>query len=467
MKQPSRLRAIPSVEKVVQALGDTGLLRAVAVDLVRREVAALRRAGGAPDHAAFLDRVRARIEGLRLSRLQPVINGTGIVLHTNLGRAPLGPAVLDRLLAVGGNYTNLELDLPSGERGGRAACLEHALALLCAAPAATVVNNCAAALVLILRHFTGGARKQVLISRGELVQIGGGFRIPEILESAGAVLREVGTTNRTTLADYTRAAGRGTALILRVHRSNFFMDGFTGSPAPEELAAWARRRRVPLVEDLGSGAVLDTAAVLGVEREPMVQEVLARGADLVCFSGDKLFGGVQAGIIAGAARRVNALKRDPFFRALRCDKLILGALEATVENHLRRGDRGHDEGELPVLALLRLPVEALRDRGERLVVALGDLPARVSLGAGRSQAGGGTLPRAAIPSVTLDLLPRELPLAELGRQLRQGHPPVIGYVSGGRFRLDLRTVFPRQDAELAGALRAVLMPPESAAGARR
>src|SRR5438128_7473245 len=255
MKRLNRLRRIPAVEKVLHALGDPDLPRPAVVLVVRRALAALRAQRNIPDFDGVLRQVRSSLQALRSARIQPLINGTGVVVHTNLGRSPLGPAVVETLQAVAANYNNLEFDLTGGERGGRAVYLEHNLALLCGAEAATVVNNCAAALVLILRHFTSGERKEVIISRGELIQIGGGFRIPEILEASGARLREVGTTNKTSLADYRQAIGKLTAMILKVHRSNFFMGGFVESPATEEIAALAKTKRLPLVEDLGSGAL--------------------------------------------------------------------------------------------------------------------------------------------------------------------------------------------------------------------
>jgi L-seryl-tRNA(Ser) seleniumtransferase len=334
------------------------------------------------------------------------------------------------------------------------------------ADAATVVNNCAAALVLILRHFTGGDRPEVIISRGELVQIGGGFRIPEILEAAGATLREVGTTNKTSVNDYSRAVGKQTAMILKVHRSNFFMGGFVDSPATEDLAALARKRRVPFVEDLGSGAMVPTEKLAGIEHEPTPAEVLKRGVDLVIFSGDKLLGGPQAGLIAGKARHVAALKREPFFRALRCDKLILGALQTTVDTYLKLGFQSRSgvtapdthRGELPtpVLEMLHVSNDDLRVRAGKIVTALAGLPVRANVGDGKAQVGGGTLPRAVLPSVTVDLLSQKISVSDFAARLRVGARPVIGYVSGGRFKVDLRTVFPRQDDELIAALRAVL-----------
>jgi L-seryl-tRNA(Ser) seleniumtransferase len=459
----SNLRAIPAVEKVLRALGETELPRPLVVAAVRRELAALRAERAVPEFAAVLARVRAALERLRLSRIQPVINGTGVLIHTNLGRAPLGPTVVDTLRAIAADYNNLEYDLDAGARGARATYLESCLALLCGAEAATVTNNCAAALVLILRHFTAGKRSEVIISRGELVQIGGGFRIPEILEASGARLREVGTTNQTSLDDYARAIGPATALILKVHRSNFFMDGFIGSPATEEVATLARRKRLPCVEDLGSGALVETEAWGGLEHEPTPAEVLARGVDVVCFSGDKLLGGPQAGIIAGQARLVTALKREPFFRALRCDKLILAALQTTAERylHLRAAAPGRCSTQIPVLDMLQQPLDSLRARAEEIRAALESLPVHARLGAGEARIGGGTLPRALVASVTIDLRPIAFPASELAGRLRRGRPPVIGYVSGGKLRLDLRTVFPAQDDLLPQLIRHALEPEDT------
>lgn len=432
------LRAIPQVEKVLQQLGDTGLPRPVVVAVVRRELAELRKRAAKTNIAfdAVVAAIRSTLLTLRAQRIQPVINGTGILVHTNFGRAPLGPRVIETLTDIGSHYNNLEYDVTGGARGGRAAYLELALTVLCGAEAATIVNNCAAALVLALRHFAGG--REVVISRGELVQIGGGFRIPEILEASGAKLREIGTTNKTTLNDYARAIGRETALILKVHRSNFFMGGFVESPSTEEIAALARKKRVPFIEDLGSGAVIETQR-FGVEHEPTPAETLKRGVDLVVFSGDKLLGGPQAGIIAGRAKLVAALKKDPFFRALRCDKLILSALQTTADLYLNG-----EESQVRLVTLLGEAQEKLRARAETIVTALAGAPLKVSVGVGRGQVGGGTLPRSQFESVTVDIQPR-IPLEEFARRLRAHTPPVIGYVERGLFKLDLRTVFPAQD----------------------
>ena len=453
---PSPLRAIPSVGKLLESLGSLDVPRPVATAVVRRELAALRadKSADIPPFTDVLARVRAALDRLSAQRIQVVINGTGVLLHTNLGRAPLPDAAIDAVLAAGTNYTNLEYDLTSGERGGRASYLEHNLALLCGTEAATVVNNCAAALILILRHFTRGPKKEVVISRGELIQIGGGFRVPEILEASGARLREIGTTNQTTLADYEDALGPGTALILKIHRSNFYQEGFVGSPGVAELAALARRRRVPLVEDLGSGAFADTGKLAALEHERTPAEAVRDGVDLVCFSGDKLMGGPQAGLIIGRTRRVAALKREPFFRALRCNKLVLTALQETVDIYLRGA-----ETEIRALEMMQTGIDKLRGRAAALAASLAGLPLELRIGEAHAQVGGGTLPRATLPSVTLDIHPpAEMPLSDFAARLRRGKPPVVGYVSGRRFHVDLRTVFPRQDPMLVQAIRSLFAP---------
>jgi L-seryl-tRNA(Ser) seleniumtransferase len=441
------LRKIPSVDKVVGEIGDCDLPRRLVVDVVRHELGLLRAGKNIPKLGDVMNRIRAAIDGVRLAKIQPVINGTGIVIHTNFGRTPLGAAAIESLTATAANYTNLEYDLTSGERGHRATYFERNLALLCDAEATTLVNNCAAALILILRHFTA-KKKEVVISRGELIQIGGGFRIPEILEASGAKLREIGTTNKTLLKDYARALGSDTALILKVHRSNFFMGGFVESPSTGALAKLACTKRIPFVEDLGSGAMVATEKLGAMEHEPTPNETLRNGVDLVCFSGDKLFGGPQAGIIAGKRRHIAALKREPFFRALRCDKLILTALQTTVDLYL-----AGKTSELPVLAMLGITGEELRARAEVLLAQILDLPLDAGIGEGKAQIGGGSLPRALIPSVTLDLLPKAISLENFSTRLRRGSPPIVGYIAGGKFKLDLRTIFPRQDAQIVSTLR--------------
>jgi L-seryl-tRNA(Ser) seleniumtransferase len=463
---PLPLRDIPSVDRVLRELGDVGLPRPVVTAVVRRTVAAERRRRADGVAADVMAAARTAIDDLRRARLGPVVNGTGILIHTNLGRSPLAPSVVDAVAAAAAGYTNLEIDLTTGARGGRAPYLEQALAVLCGAEAATVANNCAAALVLALRSLVTVDKPEVIVSRGQLVQIGGGFRVPEILAASGAVLREVGTTNRTTAADYGAAVGPRTAIVLAVHRGNFYMAGFVADPTPAELSAVAKQHNVPFMVDLGTGAVFDVqqalqqspaapprvhstddeTADLPAEREPTPAELFAAGADLVCFSGDKLLGGPQAGVLAGRADLIAAMKRQPLFRALRCDKLVLSALQATVDLHLSgRAD------QLPIVRMMRATVEQLRTRAEAIAASL---PGVATVGAGRAQVGGGTMPRTVIPSVTVDVRPTTGSVDLLAAALRRGDPPIVGYIADDRLRIDLRTVFPHQDTAVAAAVRA-------------
>jgi L-seryl-tRNA(Ser) seleniumtransferase len=449
-------REIPAVGKVLDALGHYDFPRPVIIDLVRRELATIRAKPEIPEFESIVDSVRRSLANLHATRLQPVINGTGIVIHTNLGRAPLAPEAIRALKQIGSAYSNLEYDLVTGERGRRGAYIENALALLCEAESATVVNNCAAALTLIVHYFTRAdgrgedapTRSEVVISRGEMVQIGGGFRIGEIIEAAGAKVRDVGATNKTTLNDYAKAVGQNTALILKVHRSNFFMSGFVESPSSTALAGLARKKRIPLVEDLGSGAIFPTERLGLAEHEPTPAEALKDGASLVCFSGDKLFGGPQAGIIAGKKRFVAALKREPLSRALRCDKLVFAALQATVDLHLDQS------GGIPAIALLQVSEDELRARAVAIVDRLERVPVRIAIGCGAVKVGGGTLPKSTMSSVTIDIVPQNCSLADFAARLRASNPPVIGYIANARFKLDLRTIFPHQDELVVAALRA-------------
>jgi len=357
-----------------------------------------------------------------------VLNATGVLVHTNLGRAPLPAAALERVAAVAG-YSNLELDLDTGSRGSRHDHLAPLLRRLTGGEAALAVNNNAGALLLALAALAEG--REVVVSRGELIEIGDGFRIPDVLARSGARLVEVGTTNRTRAADYEAAIGPDTALLLRVHQSNFRVVGFTEQPRVAELAAVAARHGVPLLDDLGSGALVD------VDGEPTPAASLAAGADLVCFSGDKLLGGPQAGIVAGRADLVELLRRHPLQRALRADKLALAALEGTLALYLDRPD------EIPVVRMLREPVEDVRARAERLAAATGgeieETVARV---------GGGALPLAELPSFACAVE------EDLAAALRDGEPPVIAVVRDGRTLLDCRTLTDAEADEVAAAVLA-------------
>lgn len=456
---PTSRRALPSVDRLAAALASSPLPRPFVVHHIRQLLADYRDHPDTPipTFDRLVEQLRTQLATVARSRLQPVINATGVLAHTNLGRAPLAPDAVTQLHAIAQGYSNLELDLDSGQRGSRGVYLESALALLCQSQAATLVNNCAAALVLALRHFTRGTRREVIISRGELVQIGGGFRIPEILEASGARLREVGTTNRTSISDYARALGPDSALVLKVHRSNFYMEGFVESPSTRELASLAQSRAVPLLEDLGSGALVDLRATANLEPEPQPHQILDAGADLVCFSGDKLLGGPQCGILAGQRDAIESLKSDPFFRALRCDKLVHAALQATVEVYL--GAHGVSRSDLPAIPMLRLlvtPPAELRRRAETLTQSLADLPLEAHIIEAEARIGGGVCPRSTLPSIALRLRPHQLAPDTFASRLRAGSPPVIPVVADHAVLLHLRTVLPDQDSLLAPAIRTAL-----------
>ncbi|MEM1294118.1 MAG: L-seryl-tRNA(Sec) selenium transferase [Verrucomicrobiota bacterium] len=462
-KAPNPLSRIPAVEKVVNALEKAGAIpdalpRPLVIETIRHEVAELRTQVREEkvepgDFEEIVSSIQGKLEMLNRSRIQPVINGTGVLIHTNLGRSPLSFAVGDAIREVGTGYSNLELDLDSGNRGKRGGYLERCLALLCEAESATLSNNCASALILILKHLANGEKNEVVISRGELVEIGGGFRIPEIMETSGALLKEVGATNKTSLRDYEKAIGPNTGMLLKVHRSNFYIEGFVDEPSTEELVELGRRYGIPVVEDLGSGAMVQTDALAPIPHEPTAAEVLGRGVDLVCVSGDKLFGGPQAGIIAGRADIVAGLKQEPFFRALRCDKLILTGLQAVVTEYLSQ--TGSSIPDLPLTRMLSIrSADDLKPRAQKLVRKLKGL--NVSIGEGISRCGGGTMPKAQIPSVTLDIRPESMSVTKLAERLRKGTPPVMGYTSEDCYKIDLRTVHPDLDESLAKALATAL-----------
>ena len=465
---PSPLSKIPAVEKILHALetGDAlpALPRSLVTEVVRSEIADLREQVRAdPENAdlktlefdSVVGSMRSKLTSLHRSRIHPVINGTGVIIHTNLGRSPLSEATVDAIAGVGSNYCNIELDLDTGERGKRGGFLERCLALLCESEAATVVNNCASALILILKRLANGEKNEVIISRGELVEIGGGFRVPEIMEASGAKLREVGATNKTSLADYENAIGRKTGMLLKVHRSNFWMDGFVDEPSTGDLVELGKRHGIPVVEDLGSGAMISTEQLAPIPHEPTAAEVLKRGVDLVCVSGDKLFGGPQAGIIAGSSELVAGLKRQPFFRALRCDKLILAGLQQTVCDYLDSSSPAQAATRLPLAGMLAIDAETdLRRRAEKLVKTL-EGHVDVAIGEAIARCGGGTMPKAEIPSLTLDIRPTRMSIGKLAAALRDSTPAVIGYVADDCLRIDLRTVLPGQDEMMAQILLAI------------
>jgi L-seryl-tRNA(Ser) seleniumtransferase len=427
------LRDLPSVDELAGREALCHVPRSLAVEAARSALAQARediRAGHDPGDLA--ERAVGELAAATQPRLRRVLNATGVIVHTNLGRAPLAPAALARAVEVGGSYSNLEYDVGAGVRGSRQDHVAALLRRLTGAEAALVVNNNAAAVLLALAALAEG--RDVVVSRGELIEIGDGFRIPDVLARSGARLVEVGTTNRTRAADYERAVGPETALLLRVHQSNFRVVGFTERPTTAALADVARRAGLPLVDDLGSGALAAFAD------EPSPAESIANGADLVCFSGDKLLGGPQAGIVVGRADLVERLRRHALQRALRADKLTLAALEGTLALHL---DPAAARRELPVARMLEEPATGVRARAERLAAAVGgeveETVARV---------GGGALPLAELPSFACAVE------EELAAPLRAVEPPVIAIVRDGRTLLDCRTLSDAEAAEVAAAVLA-------------
>ena len=460
-----RLRGLPSVDEVLRDLdGQDAVPRPRVVEAIRAVLDESRRAVLAASSVEALARVpvagaglRARVEARVAAagawRLDRVVNATGVVLHTNLGRAPLGGLVLSRLVVAACHYTNLELDVETKERGSRYSHVDPLLCRLTGAEASLVVNNCAAAVLLALESVARS--REVVVSRGELIEIGGAFRIPDIMARSGARLIEVGTTNRTRIADYAAAIGPETALLLKVHPSNYRVIGFTESVTTRELAELGRARGVAVMEDLGSGSFVDLRP-WGFPYEPTAPETVAAGVDLVTFSGDKLLGGPQAGIVVGRRALVERCRKNPLNRALRIDKLTLAALEATLrlyeepERALR---------EIPTLRMLTEPEAEVRRRAQRCFRALP--PAvRHALGArlvnDRAQVGGGALPTVELPTVALALgSPAHAPEA-LDARLRAGQPPIIGRIADDRLLLDFRTVGDDENGMIVTALKALL-----------
>ena len=436
------LRRLPSVERLSSRLPEAPHHLAVAaareaLDAAREAVLA---GGTAPGEEELARDASERLARLARPSLRRVINATGVVLHTNLGRAPLAPAAVAQVTEIAAGYSNLEYDLASGARGSRGSHVEELLRELSGAEAALAVNNNAAAVMLALAALAGDG--EVLVSRGELVEIGGSFRIPEILTHSGATLVEVGTTNRTRLADYTAAIGERTTAILRVHQSNFRIIGFAEQPGAGELAALARERGIAMVDDLGSGALGE------VHDEPTVRAAVAAGADLVCCSGDKLLGGPQAGVLFGRAEAVERCRRHPLARAMRLDKLQLAALEATLRLH-------RDEGPaaLPALAMIEAPEEELRRRAEAMADAIGGgaEPGRES-----GTPGGGSLADVALEGAVCLVDPGERGADALIDRLRDADPPVIARIVRDRVVLDPRTMSDEEAAQAAAAVREAL-----------
>ncbi len=480
MAQPSA-RSLPSVDAVLRrpelAAALVALPRPLIVEAIRAEIsaarAALRAVAGngkarrgksrglateplvvVPSDSELATRAAERAGATHRPQFRRVLNATGIVLHTNLGRSPLSEAARRAVDQVARGYSNLEFELETGKRGGRGAGVENWLCRLTSAESALVVNNGAAAILVTLSALASG--RPVIVSRGELVEIGGSFRVPDVMEKSGAELVEVGTTNRTHLRDYERALSKhkNTAAILRVHRSNFRIQGFTTQPEISDLAKLTRKHKIPLIEDLGSGALVDLSA-LGIEREPTVGESLKAGCDVVTFSGDKLLGSTQAGLILGRQKHVDRIRKDPLVRALRVDKLTLAALEATLPAYL---DPARAAREIPALAMLATPVAELEKRAHALAEALKknvpDLQVRVEPGSG--EVGGGALPLQRLPGWVVSITHPRLAVDLIEAKARAAEPPVIGYIRDGRFRLDVRTLAEDEVREAVQALARTL-----------
>ena len=421
------------------------------VDALRLEAAAMRErlsAGDAPPDIGS-DIVRALPERLRrtLHSLERVINATGVIVHTNLGRAPLSRQAAERVAALGTGYTNLEYDLARGERGKRDVHAERLICRLTGAHAAVVVNNNAAATLLVLAALAAG--REVLISRGELVEIGGGFRVPDVMAQSGAALREVGTTNRTRAADYAAAISDRTALILRVHPSNFRIEGFTERPRLEELTALGRTFGIAVAEDLGSGYLGVPAGVEALRDEPAVRTSLEAGADVVMFSGDKLLGGPQAGIIAGTEAALTPVRRHPLMRALRVDKMTYAALEGTLEAYAG----GRAVIDVPVARMISMTVEEIDSRARAVASALPPT-LQATIIDGYSTIGGGSAPGSSLPTRLIAITDSNTSNDALAASLRAQNPPIVARIENDRVILDLRTVPPEDDERLAAAIAA-------------
>jgi L-seryl-tRNA(Ser) seleniumtransferase len=457
-------RLLPSVDELLKSPDLAGPLaregQAAVTESVRAVLASVREqiSSGTIGNQAAVDlavshlpqAIARHLSSAMEFSLKPVINATGVVLHTNLGRAPLAESAIQRIREVVGRYSNLEFDIAAGERGKRDVHVERLFSRLLNQEGVSgirtvVVNNCAAAVMLALNSLADGG--EVIVSRGELVEIGGSFRVPDVMAKSGAVLREIGTTNRTRLADYAAAITDKTRLLLRVHRSNFAIIGFTEQPSLEELAALGRKHNIPVMEDLGGGALLPLRA-LGIN-ESGVLESLRAGADLITYSGDKMLGGPQAGLLSGREDLIKRVRSNPLFRALRVDKLTYAALEATLMEYIRQN---HDA--IPFARMMRLPAPEIRARAEALQAQLSSAThLQTEIISGESLVGGGSAPTSSLPTFLLAVTAQSLSADELATRLRHHHPPIVARVEEGRVLFDLRTVFGlAEEAEIARAL---------------
>jgi L-seryl-tRNA(Ser) seleniumtransferase len=453
MAEKKSLRALPSVEQLLSSGrfgADIDKLSRPLVTVVIREVLdgirdEVRGGANLPDPEETNVRIAARLRGLERRRITRVINGTGIMIHTNLGRAPLGVKLLSRVFERVSAYNTLEFDLHTGKRGKRGSFLSYLISQLTGAEACLVVNNNAAAVFLILNTFAD--RKQVVISRSELVQIGGDFRIPDIIRRAGAKMVEIGTTNKTLARDYEQAITKTTTTLLKVHRSNFSIEGFVEEVSPAAVANIARKRNLISVFDLGSGAYHQTEK-FGMEAEPNITEALRSGADIVCFSGDKLLAAAQGGIILGKADLIGKMNRNPIYRALRPDKLTIALLEEAAFAYLKK----EETDLLPLWQMITRPVADLKQRALAVRKALADTSLKIEVVKSQSTPGGGSLPGGKLKSIALAIQSKEKPV-KFARLLLEAEPPLIGYIENEKLHIDMRTVFDGEDETVIRILR--------------
>lgn len=441
----------PQVEKQLQTAPRHLVVEAIreVLDQLRQEI---QQTASVPDDEVITGRVLQLIETKKKPRLRRVINGTGVVLHTNLGRAILSQAAVDAVVKVAGGYSNLEYDLEEGKRGSRHSHIEELVCQLTRAPAAMVVNNNAAAVLIVLSALAKD--REVIVSRGELVEIGGSFRVPEVMSQSGAILREVGTTNKTYARDYEQAINENTGVLLKVHTSNYRVVGFTHETTREELVALGRKYSLPVIEDLGSGSLIDLAE-LGLPGEPTVQQCLNAGVDIVTFSGDKLLGGTQAGFIVGKRELVERIKSHPLARAIRVDKMTIAGLEATLRAYL---DKEQLLQENPTVRMLSEPAEVLKKRAEHLAALLSALPGahRVATVPGKSKPGGGALPTTELDTWLVEIQSDQISAENLAASLRKTDPPVIVRVQEGKVMIDPRTLLPGDEKLLVKVFHEVL-----------
>jgi L-seryl-tRNA(Ser) seleniumtransferase len=462
MKSAQPLRKIPSMtellsspplKRLAQRVGHAAVATGVrgVLDELRAELRANATAGPLPPTAELVARIAQRIAASQRPKLRPVINATGVLLHTGLGRAPLAAEAIDALAEIARGYCNLEFDLASGQRSVRTDAVADLLLELTGAEASLVVNNNAAATLLALSALAAG--REVIVSRGQLIEIGGSYRLPDVMAASGAILREVGTTNKTHPDDYRRAIGEQTAALLRVHTSNFRVVGFTSEVAIAELARIGHDHRLPVVDDIGSGAILGIDRY-GCSHEPLARASLAAGADLALMSGDKLLGGPQCGILVGRKDLLTLITKHPLARAVRVGKLTLAALEATLRLYRDEATAHH---AIPLLRLLATTTEELQERAQRLAVQLAACPAVAAADVVTDTAylGGGSVPTQQLPTQCVALTPAAGNVDQLAATLRTGDPAVVGRIAQGRLLLDLRTVFPGQDQELLAAIAAI------------